>query len=80
MQGDRTTKAASGERHEEAKASHDLKGVLRHALGRGCSGGTRGTAEEYCVRRAGIHMRAVAGIIGNGFRKRWHVFLRLEHF
>jgi hypothetical protein len=38
------------------------------------------TAEEYCVRRAEIHMRAVAGIIGNGFRKPRHVFLRLEHF
>jgi hypothetical protein len=34
----------------------------------GCSGGTRGTAVEYGVRRAGIHMRAVAGIMGNGFR------------
>jgi len=26
-----------------------------------------------------MHMRAVAGIIGNGFRKPWHVFLRLEN-
>ena len=46
----------------------------------GYATGTRGTAEEYCVRRAGIHMRAVAGIIGNGFRKPRNIFLRLEHF
>src|SRR5215813_12185116 len=34
----------------------------------GYATGTRGTAVEDCVRRAGMHMRAGAGIIGNGFR------------